>query len=389
MEIKRTEESSVRSRRTGRRFFLILCLVLVFAAGFVSGAGYQLSRVELNLNEFWQVYSLIDQEHVGTIDKKKAVEGATRGLVESLGDPFSGYLTKEERSNLTQELSGEFEGIGARLEDKNGNVTVVSPLTDSPAERAGLKPNDIIVKINGVSTEDMSLDQAVDKIRGKEGTEVELTIYRTSVSDPIVMKITRSAILVPSVTWKMVGTVGYIEVSQFGDDTVALFAAAVAGLKEKSPTAIVLDLRNNPGGYLNDVAPLAAAFLPPASVVTIQKFKTKPQEEIKTEGVPVFPETKLFVLTNAGSASASEILAGALKDYGRAKIIGQKSYGKGSVQDIIPLGGGAALRLTIAEWLTPKGNVVNKVGIEPDIKVDGERTETADPILDKALELAR
>ncbi len=389
MEIKKTEESSVRSRRTGRRFFLILCLVLVFAAGFVSGAGYQLSRVELNLNEFWQVYSLIDQEHVGTIDKKKAVEGATRGLVESLGDPFSGYLTKEERSNLTQELSGEFEGIGARLEDKNGNVTVVSPLTDSPAERAGLKPNDIIIKINGESTENMSLDQAVDKIRGKEGTEVELTVYRTSVSDPIVMKITRSAILVPSVTWKMIGTVGYIEVSQFGDDTVALFAAAVAGLKEKSPTAIVLDLRNNPGGYLNDVAPLAAAFLPPASVVTIQKFKTKPQEEIKTEGVPVFPETKLFVLTNAGSASASEILAGALKDYGRAKIIGQKSYGKGSVQDIIPLGGGAALRLTIAEWLTPKGNVVNKVGIEPDTKVDGERTETADPILDKALELAR
>jgi carboxyl-terminal processing protease len=389
MEEKSVQEPSVRSRRVGRRFFLILCLLLVFSAGFVSGAGYQLNRVELNLNEFWQVYSLIDKEHVGSIDKKKAVEGATRGLVESLGDPFSGYLTKEERSNLTQELSGEFEGIGARLEDKNSTITVVSPLTNSPAEKAGLKPNDVILKINGESTEDMSLDQAVDKIRGKEGTEVELTVYRTSATDPIVMKITRQAILVPSVTWKMIGSVGYIEVNQFGDDTVNLFSKAVNEIKPNNPSAIVIDLRNNPGGYLNDVAPLAAAFLPPASVVTIQKFKTKPQEEIRTEGVPTFPETKLFVLTNGGSASASEILAGALKDYGRAKIVGQKSYGKGSVQDIIPLGGGAALRLTIAEWLTPKGNVVNKVGIEPDIKVDGERTETADPVLDKALELAR
>lgn len=389
MEAQRSEESSARNRRFGGRFFLAVCLVLVFATGFVSGAGYQLSRVQLNLNEFWQVYSLIDKEHVGSIDKKKAVEGATRGLVESLGDPFSGYLTKEERSNLTQELSGEFEGIGARLEDKNGNVTVVSPLTDSPAERAGLKPNDIILKIDGESTESMSIDQAVDKIRGKEGTQVELTVYRAGTNDPIVMKITRSAIVVPSVTWKMIGTVGYIEVSQFGDDTVSLFTSAIAGLKDKSPSAIILDLRNNPGGYLNDVAPLASAFLPPASVVTVQKFKTKPQEEIKTAGVPTFPDTKLFVLMNGGSASASEILAGALKDFGRAKIIGQKSYGKGSVQDIIPLGGGAALRLTIAEWLTPKGNVVNKVGIEPDVTVSAERTETADPVLDKALELAR
>ncbi len=388
MEAKKQLVTNSKQRTVGR-FFLLLCLVLVFGAGFVTGAGYQLSRVRLNLNEFWQVYTLVEEQHVGSIDKKKAVEGATRGFVESLGDPYSGFLSAEERSNLDQELSGEFEGIGARLDDKNGNIVVVSPLTDSPAEKAGLKPNDILLEIDGVSTEGMSLDEAVSKIRGKSGTAVALSVFRANQDQPIKLTITRQAILVPSVTWKMVGTIGYIEVSQFGDDTVALAKQAVEEIKAKAPSAIVLDLRNNPGGYLNDVAPLAAAFLPPSSVVTIQKFKVKPSEEIKTIGVPVFPETKLFVLVNGGSASASEILAGALKDYGRAKIVGQKTFGKGSVQDIIPLGGGAALRLTVAEWLTPKGNVVNKVGIEPDVKVDGEKTEATDPILDKALELAR
>ncbi len=371
------------------KLFLFLGVALVFSAGFLTGAAYQLGRVKLNLNEFWQVYSLVEDQHVGTIDRKKAVEGITRGFIESLGDPFSGYLSAQERSNLSEELSGEFQGIGARLEEKDGNITVVSPLSGSPAEKAGIKPNDVIIKINGESTETMSLDAAVGKIRGKEGTEVKLTIFRKGKDDPIELAITRQAILVPSVTWKMNGTVAYMEVSQFGDDTVTLAKQGFGELKAKNPTAFVLDLRNNPGGYLDDVAPLAGAFLPPATVVTIQKFKTKPSEEIKTEGVPVFPDIKLFVLVNQGSASASEILAGALKDYGRGKIIGQKTFGKGSVQDIIPLGGGAALRLTIAEWLTPKNNVVNKVGIEPEVKVDGEKTETSDPALDKALELAR
>lgn len=389
MEAKKPSPVPGKSTRLSGRFFLILCLVLVFATGFVTGAGYQLNRVKLNLNEFWEVYSLVEDQHVGSIDKKKAVEGATRGFVDSLGDPFTSYLSREERQSLNQELSGAFEGIGARLDDKNGNITVVAPLAGSPAEKAGLKPNDVIVKIDELSTEEMVLDEAVSKIRGKEGTEVTLTVVRPKIDDPIVLKITRQAIAVPSVTWKMVGSVGYVEVNQFGDDTISLAAQAFQELKDKHPTALILDLRNNPGGYLDDVAPIASAFLPPSSVVTTQKFKIKPKEEIKTNGVPIFPDVKLFVLVNGGSASASEILAGALKDYGRAKIIGQKTFGKGSVQDIIPLGGGAALRLTVAEWLTPQGNVVNKVGIEPDVKVDGEKTDVSDPILDKALELAR
>lgn len=389
MEAKKSNASVSDTRRTGGRFFLLLCLVLVFGTGFVAGGGYQLNRAKLNLNEFWDVYSLVERQHVGTIDQKKAVEGATRGFVDSLGDPFSSYLSADERQNLNQELSGEFEGIGARLEDKDGNITVVAPLSGSPAEKAGLKPNDVIVKIDDLSTVDLTLDEAVSKIRGKEGTEVTLTIVRPKADEPIILKITRQAISVPSVTWKMIETVGYVEINQFGDDTVKLSAQAFEELKSKSPSAIVLDLRNNPGGYLDDVAPIAAAFLPPASVVTIQKFKIQPEEELKTDGVPLFPDIKLFVLVNGGSASASEILAGALRDHGRATIVGQKTFGKGSVQDIIPLGGGAALRLTVAEWLTPKGHVVDKVGLEPDVKVEGEKSETSDPVLEKTLELAR
>ncbi len=383
------ESARTSHRKNTGRFFLIVCLLFVFGTGFLFGAGYQLNRVQLNLNEFWQVFDLVEREHVGSIDKKKAVEGATRGFIDSLNDPYSSFLSAEERTNLSEELSGSFEGIGARLEEKNGLITVVAPLSGSPAEKAGLKPQDVIAEINGESTENMRLDQAVGKIRGQEGTEVSLVIVRPKQDKPIDLKIVRQAILVPSVTWKMIGAVGYIEVSQFGDDTVALFQQAATELKDKQASAIVLDLRNNPGGYLNDVAPIAGAFLPPSSVVTIQKYKIKPSEEIKTTTIPVFPNTRLFVLVNGGSASASEILAGALKDYGRAQVIGQKTFGKGSVQDIIPLGGGAALRLTVAEWLTPKGTVVNKVGIEPDIVVEGEKGDADDPILEKALELAR
>jgi carboxyl-terminal processing protease len=185
----------------------------------------------------------------------------------------------------------------------------------------------------------------------------------------------------------MKGEVAYMEITQFGDDTVALAATGFNELRSNSPKAFILDLRNNPGGYLDDVAPIAGAFLPP-SVIVLQKFKLKMQEEIRSRAVPVFPDTELFVLINEGSASASEILAGALQDYDRATLVGRKTFGKGSVQDIIPIGKGAAVRLTIAEWLTPKGRVVDKVGITPDIAVEGERTETSDPILERALELA-
>ncbi len=378
----------VISRQNLSRLFLILAIAAVFGAGFFTGNRVSIGSNQLDLTQFWQVYRFINDRYVGSIDNKKAAEGAAAGLVSSLGDPFSSFLPPEDRKNLDDELKGEFEGIGAELTQKDQLITVVAPLAGSPAEAAGLKANDIVVKIDGQSTEGMSLDDAVKKIRGQKGTSVSMTVQRQGKSDPIELKITRENIQVKSVKSKMIGTVGYIEVNQFGDDTVDLFRAAVKDIAAQKATAVVVDLRNNPGGYLNAVGPVVGQFVAP-SVVTIEKYKSGKTDEVRSTDVPLLPKTPLFLLVNGGSASAAEIMAGALQDDKRATLIGQKTFGKGSVQDIIPLTGGAALRITIAEWLTPNKRAINKVGIEPDVKVDGEKTATADPVLDKALELAK
>lgn len=370
------------------KILLIGGVLLVFGAGFFTGSAYEIGRHKLNLSQFWDVYAVVESRYAGEIDKRQAVEGVIQGFIESLGDPFSGYLSAEERKSLSDELSGEFQGIGARLEVKNELITVVAPLSGSPAEKAGLKPNDIILSINGESTEKLSLNEAVEKIRGEQGTQVKLTVAREGEDAPREITVTRDNIVVPSVSWKMIDTVAYMEITQFGDDTPVRALQGISELKDKNPTAFILDLRNNPGGYLEDVAPIAGAFVPP-SVITIQKFKNNETEEIRSRDIPIMPDTKLFVLVNEGSASASEILAGALQDYDRATLVGRKTYGKGSVQDIVPLTRSSALRLTIAEWLTPKGRTVNKVGIEPDVVVEGEKTDSTDPILNKALELAK
>jgi carboxyl-terminal processing protease len=228
----------------------------------------------------------------------------------------------------------------------------------------------------------------VQKIRGPKGTTVKLTVSRSGSDQPLELTIKRSNIQVKSVTWKMIDTVGYVEISQFGEDTVALAQQAVKELAAKNPKAMIIDLRNNPGGYLNTVAPIAGLFIPP-SVVVIERYKDSKTDEIRSTDVPVLPTTPLYLLVNEGSASAAEILAGALQDYKRATLVGHKTFGKGSVQDLIDLKGGAALRITIAEWLTPNQRAINKIGIEPDVTVEGDKKDGADPILDKALDLAK
>jgi carboxyl-terminal processing protease len=371
-----------------QRLLVGLAILAAFAGGFFSGHANQVKRDGLNLDQFWNVFSLIQRRYVHSVDANVAAEGAAKGLVESLGDPYSAYLPPSDKKSLDDELKGEFEGVGAELTLKDKLVVVVAPLAGSPAEAAGLKAQDVVLKVDDVTTADLTLNAVVQKIRGPKGTTVKLTVSRSGSDQPLELTIKRSNIQVKSVTWKMIDTVGYVEISQFGEDTVALAQQAVKELAAKNPKAMIIDLRNNPGGYLNTVAPIAGLFIPP-SVVVIERYKDSKTDEIRSTDVPVLPTTPLYLLVNEGSASAAEILAGALQDYKRATLVGHKTFGKGSVQDLIDLKGGAALRITIAEWLTPNQRAINKIGIEPDVTVEGDKKDGADPILDKALDLAK
>lgn len=369
------------------RFFLLLTFLFVLGAGFIVGQSTVSGREKLNLNEFWQAYNIIENRFVGTSDPVKSAEGAISGLVASLGDPFSSYLPAKAKKALDTELSGQFEGIGAELTMKNDLVTVVAPIDSSPAEKAGLKAKDIILKVDETSTEGLTLEEVVTKVRGPKDSSVKLTILREKTDQPLEITITRGRIVVNSVKSSLLAdNIGYVEISQFGDDTVDLFKKAVADLSKSQPKAIILDLRNNPGGYLNTVAPIVGQFIAP-NVIVKERYKDGKIDEIRSTEAPTLPNTPMYVLVNAGSASAAEIVAGALQDYERATVVGQKTFGKGSVQELFPLKAGSALRLTIAEWLTPKDRQISKKGIEPNVAVEGDKTVDSDPVLAKALEL--
>ncbi len=364
----------------------VIGVSVIFAGGMLSGIRYSATQHNIDLSKFWRVYDLIKTDYVHQVDESKLVDGAVRGLVEGLGDPYSAYLTTDEKQDLSEELSGQFEGIGAELTERDGITTVVAPLSGSPAEKAGLKASDIIFKVNDQETDGLAVGEVVKMIRGPKGSEVTLTILRDNLA-PFEVKIKRETIIVKSVTSKRIGSVGYIEINQFGEDTVGEMAEVIKDFAANKPKAVIIDLRNNPGGFLNDVPPIAGHFIAP-SVVVKEKYRNGGTDQLRSNGIPELPDIPLFVLINGGSASASEILAGALQDYKRATLIGEKSFGKGSVQELIDLPGNTALRVTIAEWLTPLDRAINKIGIEPEVKVTDEKTEAKDPVLDKALELA-
>lgn len=340
---------------------------------------------------FWNAWDKVTEKYVGTIDYQQMVYGAIKGMVDSLGDPYSSFMKPNETQNFMQDLSGKVSGIGAEIDLVDNKLLIVSPIAGSPAEKAGLKPQDQILKINDESTDNMALDVAVSKIRGKAGTKVNLTINRTGFSQPQVLEITREEITIKSVNWEMKpNNIAYIKISQFGDDTVPLMQQAAKDINDKHPKAIILDLRGNPGGYLDGAVDVASLFMP-SGVVVKEKDKNGNITENKTTLDPILKDYKVIVLVNGGSASASEIVAGALQDAGKATLVGEKTFGKGSVQELENLPGGATLRITIAKWLTPKGRTIDKVGLEPDIQVglsEDDAKANRDPQLDKALELA-
>jgi carboxyl-terminal processing protease len=291
-------------------------------------------------------------------------------------------------------VSGRFEGIGAEIGERKGQIQIIAPLEGTPAQKAGLRAGDKIIKINETLTTDLSVDEAVDLIRGPKGTEVTLSIFREGWNSPKEIKIKRAIIEVPSIKWELKDSdIAYIKLSQFSQNADTDFQNAAIEIIRSPAKKIILDLRNNPGGYLEISKEIGGWFLEKNQTVVIEDFqKSGDKKYYNAEGNSKLLTYPIVVLINKGSASASEILAAALRDNRGVKLIGETSYGKGSVQELEKLRGGSTIKITVAKWLTPKGNLIDGVGLEPDIKVemtDKDYDEDKDPQLDKALEMIK
>ncbi len=378
-------------------FFLAGLLIFVLGIGVGSGKlGFGQSSAnkdlpaDLDYSSVEDLYDSLKKNYDGELDAETLLDGVKAGLAGAAGDPYTVYLNSEEAQQFQEQLSGTFSGIGAELgQDEQDNLIVVSPIDGFPAQKAGLRPQDIITNINGESTVGMTIDQAVSKIRGPKDTEVELKIVRDKKED-ITLKIVRADITIPSVKTSMLdGNIGYIQISQFGEDTTALVQAAAKDFKQKDVKGIVLDLRGNPGGLLDSSVDVASLWLPAGDTILQQKRGDKVIATSKATGNDLLRGIPTVVLTNEGSASASEIVAGALKDHGAAKLIGVKTYGKGSVQELKKFMGGSELKVTVARWYTPDGQNIDKTGISPDTEIkmtDEDYKANRDPQKDAALE---
>ena len=352
------------------------------------------NKVDFSL--FWSVWDLVKSKYVdnGKLDAQKLVYGAIKGMLAATGDPYTNFLDPEENKKFSQDISGSFEGIGAELGIKNGILTVVAPLEGTPAEKAGLRAGDKIVKIDGKITADMTIEDAVDSIRGTKGTQVTLTILRNQEQDTRDIKVERNIINVKSVEAEIKnGNFAYIKITRFGDETIKEFQAALNKMLAQKPKGMIIDLRNNPGGYLEASVDIASKLIPKDKVVVIEESGDKKQQKMYTRGGDVASNMETIVLINEGSASASEILAGALKDdRANVTLVGKKSFGKGSVQEFIDMPQGTAAKITVARWLTPTGKQINEEGIHPDVEVEmtnDDFNNDRDPQMDKALELLK
>lgn len=334
------------------------------------------------------VYDTLRQNYDGKLTEEQVLDGLKHGLAKATGDPYTEYFTAKEAKTFDEQLQGTFSGIGAQLEtDTDGNVVVVAPITGSPAEAAGIRAQDIIASINDESTAGMTAQAAATKIRGEKGTKVTLGIVRGK-TQAIKLTITRDDITVPSVESKILdGNIGYLKVNQFGDSTFSLAEKAAASFREAGVKKVVLDLRDNPGGVVDGAVNISSMWLKPGATVLKEKHGSTVTNTVKATGKNPLLGIQTVVLLNAGSASASEITAAALRDNGAATIIGEKSYGKGVEQQIIPFSDGGQLKVTVASWYRPNGQNINKKGITPDQTVkmtEDDYKNKTDPQLDAA-----
>ncbi|MBU1164088.1 S41 family peptidase [Patescibacteria group bacterium] len=387
-------------------FLVSVLIILGFSAGYMFGLeGYtknistkqlltqypNVSELDVDFNLFFDTWSHIKQNYVKEdISDQDLFYGALEGLVSSLGDPYSVFLEPEVAAKFDEELSGSFEGIGAEIGIRKDQLTIIAPLSDTPADRAGLKAGDSVIAIDGESTFNITLDEAINKIRGPKGEEVILKIFRDEVDEPFDISIVRDKIDVVSVEWEQKeNRLAYIEVKYFNGDTLDEFNKVINEVIQYNPNGIILDLRNNPGGFLGTAIEVAGAWVED-DVVVFEKKRDGYQEGHRPRGSAPFKNIPTVVLVNIGSASGSEIVAGALQDYQLAQLVGEQTFGKGSVQDLRKLDDGSSIKLTIAEWLTPSGSNINEEGIVPDVEVKLTREDFengVDTQMDKAIEI--
>jgi carboxyl-terminal processing protease len=397
------------------RFFGVIILICVsFFAGtlynkYVSAKSVNSSAIEsllvksndkdqpanVDFSLFWESWNLLNKKYVDTskLDQQKMIYGAISGMIKAVGDPFSSFMNPDESQQFSNDLGGTFEGIGVEIGMKNGILTVIAPIEGSPAEKAGLRTGDKILKVGDKMTTDMTIDEAVSLIRGPKATEISMIFLHEKSNTPIEVKIMREQINVKSVQldWKD-NNIAVVKISKFGDDTISVMNQISNQIASKGAKGVILDLRNNPGGYLEAAVEVSSKFVPQGKVVVSEEERGGGKKEYTARGGDILSNIPVVVLVNGGSASASEITAGALRDDLGSTLVGKKTFGKGSVQELEKLTGGSNLRVTIARWLTPNGDYIMEKGIDPTIDVDftdADYNSNRDPQMDKALEVIK
>jgi carboxyl-terminal processing protease len=364
----------------------------------VKGATNEISKEEADFTPFWQVWRTLEEKYVPpsttteAVSSQKKVWGAIEGLTGSYGDPYTVFFPPVESKMFAEEIRGSFDGVGMEIASQGGFLTVVAPLKETPAERAGVKAGDKIIDIDGKPAAKMPVDEAISLIRGERGTPVSITFVRDGVNEPLVKEIIRAPIAIPTIDYRLLPSGVYlIELYSFSESSPDLFRRALREFVESGSDKLILDLRNNPGGYLEVAVSMASWFLPTGKIVVTEDFGGNRDAIVhRSRGYDIFNENlKFAILINEGSASASEILAGALSEYGKATLIGKKTFGKGSVQELVDITGDTSLKVTVAHWLTPNGNSISNGGLPPQIEVETSAEDLQndkDPVLEKAVE---
>jgi carboxyl-terminal processing protease len=398
----------MRNERFQSVIISIILIVALYAAGFHAGQKGSSEKVPayilnatstegVDMAPYWKVWNILEERFAPSSSTTKPTSAEDKiwtsieGLAASYNDPYTVFFPPVESKAFEEDISGSFGGVGMEVGIANGALTVIAPLKDTPAYNAGVKAGDKILFIGETATAGMTTDEAIKLIRGEVGTEVVITFGREGEETPLVKRITRATIDIPTVNTKIVGDdVFVIELYNFSANSPGFFRRALREFIESKTDKLVVDLRNNPGGYLEAAIDMASWFLPTGKVVVTEDFGQKQEPEVyKSKGYDIFNENlKMAILVNEGSASASEIFAGAMREYGKAVLIGETTFGKGSVQELIPVTDNTSLKVTVAHWLTPNGNSISDGGLTPDIEVESTALNTKDgndPVLDEAV----